>query len=59
MKTLIILNEPAYGNRRTYNGLRLTPLARQVRGGRLPVFLMGDSDDGGEARPKTPDGFDA
>ena len=23
MKMLIILNEPAYGNERTYNGLRL------------------------------------
>jgi len=30
MKTLLILSEPAYGTERSYNGLRLAGLTRDV-----------------------------
>lgn len=56
-KTLIILNEPAYGNERTYNGMRLAlSLAKQEQV-ELRVFLMGDSVTAAKPRQKTADGY--
>jgi uncharacterized protein involved in oxidation of intracellular sulfur len=57
MKTLIILNEPAYGTERSYNGLRLG--RSLVKSGQtdLRVFLMGDAVTVAMAGQKTPDGY--
>ena len=57
MKTLVILNEAAYGNERSYNGLRL---ARNLAGSgatELRVFLMGDAVTVAVGGQKTPDGY--
>ena len=57
MKMLIILNEPAYGNERTYNGLRLALSLAKSESVELRVFLMGDSVTAAKPRQKTPDGY--
>lgn len=56
MKTLIILNGAAYGDERTYNGLRLARslAAEEVE---LRVFLMGDSVAAAKPGQKTPEGY--
>ena len=36
VKTLFILNEPAYGNERSYNGLRLALSLSKAEGQELP-----------------------
>ena len=57
MKTLIILNDPAYGNERTYNGLRLALSLAKVEAVELRVFLMGDSVTAAKPGQKTPGGY--
>ena len=57
MKSLIILNEPAYGNERTYNGLRLALSLAKSEGVELRVFLMGDSVTAAKPGQKTPEGY--
>ena len=57
MKILIILNEPAYGNERTYNGLRLALSLAKSEGVELRVFLMGDAVTAAKPRQKTPEGY--
>ena len=57
MKILIILNEPAYGNERTYNGLRLALSLAKSEEVELRVFLMGDAVTAAKPRQKTPDGY--
>jgi uncharacterized protein involved in oxidation of intracellular sulfur len=57
MKTLIILNEPAYGNERTYNGLRLALSLARAEDVELQVFLMGDSVTAAKPGQKTPEGY--
>jgi len=57
MKILIILNEPAYGNERTYNGLRLALSLAKAEEVELRVFLMGDSVTAAKPAQKTPDGY--
>jgi uncharacterized protein involved in oxidation of intracellular sulfur len=57
MKILIILNEPAYGNERTYNGLRLALSLAKSEGVELRVFLMGDSVTAAKPGQKTPEGY--
>ncbi len=57
MKTLIILNEPAYGNERTYNGLRLSLSLAKAEDVELRVFLMGDAVTAAKPAQKTPDGY--
>lgn len=57
MKMLIILNEPAYGNERTYNGLRLALSLIKAEEVELRVFLMGDSVAAAKPFQKTPDGY--
>ena len=43
MKYLFILNDPAYGTERSYNGLRLAmSLQTQEPEAEVSVFLMGD-----------------
>ncbi|MCU0504711.1 MAG: DsrE family protein [Chloroflexi bacterium] len=57
MKILIILNEPAYGNERTYNGMRLAVSLAKDDGIDLRVFLMGDAVTAARTAQKTPDGY--
>jgi uncharacterized protein involved in oxidation of intracellular sulfur len=57
MKNLIILNEPAYGNERSYNGLRLALSLAKAEGQELRVFLMGDSVTCARVNQKTSDGY--
>ena len=57
MQILIILNEPAYGNERSYNGLRLAMSLAQSEGVELRVFLMGDAVSVGKPEQKTPEGY--
>ena len=57
MKILIILNEPAYGNERSYNGLRLALSLAKADEVELRVFLMGDSATVAKPGQKTPDGY--
>jgi uncharacterized protein involved in oxidation of intracellular sulfur len=57
MKMLIILNEPAYGNERTYNGLRLALSLAKADGIELRIFLMGDAVSAAKPAQKTPEGY--
>lgn len=57
MRTLIILNEPAYGNERTYNGLRLALSLAKSEDVELRVFLMGDAVGAAKPGQKTPEGY--
>lgn len=57
MKILIILNEPAYGNERTYNGMRLANSLAKSDSVELRVFLMGDAVMAARTAQKTPDGY--
>jgi uncharacterized protein involved in oxidation of intracellular sulfur len=57
MRILIILNEPAYGNERSYNGLRLALSLAKSEGVELRVFLMGDSVTVAKPGQKTPEGY--
>ena len=57
MRILIILNEPAYGNERSYNGLRLALTLAKTEDVELQVFLMGDAVTVGRPGQKTPDGY--
>lgn len=57
MTILIILNEPAYGNERSYNGLRLAISLAKSDGVELRVFLMGDAVTVSQPGQKTPDGY--
>ena len=57
MKTLIILNEPAYGNERSYNGLRLARNLVKAESVELRLFLMGDAVTVAVRGQRTPDGY--
>ncbi len=57
MKTLFILNEPAYGNERSYNALRLALSLSKADGQEVRVFLMGDAVTCAKTPQKTPDGY--
>ena len=58
MKYLFILNDPAYGTERSYNGLRLAmTLLTQEPEAEVTVFLMGDAVTCAKAGQKTPDGY--
>ena len=57
MKTLLILNEPAYGSERSYNGLRLALALSKANGQDVRVFLMGDAVTCAKTPQKTPEGY--
>jgi hypothetical protein len=52
MKTLLILNDPAYGTERSYNGLRLAGALAKRDDSEVRVFLLGDAVDGRPAGPR-------
>jgi uncharacterized protein involved in oxidation of intracellular sulfur len=57
MRILIILNEPPYGNERSYNGLRLAGSMARHNDTQLEVFLIGDAVGCAKAGQKVPQGF--
>ncbi len=54
---LLVLNDPAYGTERSYNGLRLAAALAKRDGTDVRVFLMGDAVGCAVAGQKTPNGF--
>jgi len=56
VKTLVVLNDPAYGTERSYNGLRLAHALAKRDGEEVRVFLLGDSVTCALAGQKTPNG---
>ncbi|MFZ6003274.1 MAG: DsrE/DsrF/TusD sulfur relay family protein [Actinomycetota bacterium] len=57
MKTLLILNDPAYGTERSYNGLRLAGALAKRDDSDVRVFLIGDAVGCAMADQKVPDGY--
>jgi len=57
MRILIILNEPPYGNERSYNGLRLAGSLVRQNDTQVKVFLIGDAAGCAKAGQKVPQGF--
>ena len=57
MKTLFILNDPPYGNERTYNGLRMAGHLSKQEGNEVRVFLIGDAASSAHRNQKVPQGF--
>ena len=57
MRYLLILNDPAYGTERSYNGFRLAKSLASQEGAEVRVFLMGDAVTCALAGQKTPDGY--
>jgi uncharacterized protein involved in oxidation of intracellular sulfur len=56
MNTLLIINEPPYGNERSYNALRLAK-ALTAAGCEVSLFLMADAVSCAKAGQKVPEGF--
>ena len=50
MRILIILNEPPYGNERSYNGVRLAGSLARQNDTPLKIFLIGDAVSCAKAR---------
>jgi uncharacterized protein involved in oxidation of intracellular sulfur len=57
VKTLLILNDPAYGTERSYNGLRLAGALAKRDHSDVRVFLIGDAVTCAMADQKVPDGY--
>ena len=57
MNVLFILNEPAYGNERSYNGLRLALNLAKAEDTTVRIFLMSDAVTCAIAGQKTPAGY--
>jgi uncharacterized protein involved in oxidation of intracellular sulfur len=57
MTTLFILNDPAYGTERSYNGLRLAYALSKREGEQVRVFLIGDGVTCAKSGQKTPNGY--
>lgn len=57
MKILLILQGPAYGDERSYNGLRLAGSLAKREGVEVRVFLMGDAVGCAVAGQTTPNGY--
>lgn len=57
MKTLFVLNDPAYGTERSYNGLRLASALAKRDGEEVRIFLMADAVSCAVAGQQTPNGY--
>lgn len=57
MRYLLILNDPAYGTERSYNGFRLAKSLAAQEGAEVRVFLMGDAVTCALPGQKTPEGY--
>jgi uncharacterized protein involved in oxidation of intracellular sulfur len=56
-KTLVILNDPPYGNERSYNALRLAGALARAEGEVVRLFLIGDAASCAKAGQRVPQGF--
>jgi uncharacterized protein involved in oxidation of intracellular sulfur len=56
-KVLLILNDPPYGNERSFNGLRLAGSLSRSDDAEVRVFLMGDAVGCAAADQKVPVGY--
>jgi uncharacterized protein involved in oxidation of intracellular sulfur len=57
VKTLVLLNDPAYGTERSYNGLRLAHALAKRDGEEVRIFLLADAVSCALAGRQTPDGY--
>ena len=57
VKTLVVLNDPAYGTERSYNGLRLAHSLTKRDGEEVRVFLLADAVTCALAGQQTPNGY--
>lgn len=57
MRTLFILNDPPYGNERSYNALRLAASLATREDEQVWVYLMGDAGSGAKAGQHVPKGY--
>jgi uncharacterized protein involved in oxidation of intracellular sulfur len=57
VKTLVLLNDPAYGTERSYNGLRLAYSLAKRDGEEVRIFLLADAVTCALAGQQTPDGY--
>jgi uncharacterized protein involved in oxidation of intracellular sulfur len=57
VKTLVVLNDPAYGTERSYNGLRLAHALAKREGEEVRIFLLADAVSCALAGQQTPDGY--
>jgi uncharacterized protein involved in oxidation of intracellular sulfur len=57
VKTLVVLNDPAYGTERSFNGLRLAHSLAKRDGEEVRVFLLADAVTCALAGQQTPDGY--
>lgn len=57
MNVLVICQGPAYGDERTYNGLRLAGSLAKRDSTAVKVFLMGDGVTAAVTGQKVPDGY--
>jgi uncharacterized protein involved in oxidation of intracellular sulfur len=56
-KILVVLNDPAYGSERSYNGLRLANALARRDGEQVQVFLLADAVTCALAGQQTPNGY--
>jgi uncharacterized protein involved in oxidation of intracellular sulfur len=56
-KTLFILNDPPYGNERSYNALRLATMLARAENEQVRLFLFGDATLCAKRGQKVPQGF--
>jgi uncharacterized protein involved in oxidation of intracellular sulfur len=57
VKTLVVLNDPAYGTERSYNGLRLAHSLAKREGEEVRIFLLADAVGCALAGQQTPSGY--
>jgi hypothetical protein len=57
VKTLLILNDPAYGTEWSHNGLRLAGALARREESEVRVFLMGDAVGCAMANQQVPEGY--
>ena len=57
MNVLVLCQGPAYGDERSYNGLRLAGALAKRDGTEVRVFLIGDAVTCAVAGQKVPDGY--
>jgi uncharacterized protein involved in oxidation of intracellular sulfur len=57
VKMLVVLNDPAYGTERSYNGLRLAHALAKRDGEEVRIFLLADAVGCALAGQRTPDGY--
>jgi uncharacterized protein involved in oxidation of intracellular sulfur len=57
VNTLVLLNDPAYGTERSYNGLRLAHALAKREDEQVRVFLLADAVACARAGQQTPNGY--